>query len=163
MNSLFRVDIKQPQRSFFFAFLRRTENAFYEYDNARRSLLAYIEQKDLYQFLRAVYHFESFLSQAWQGYTILGRLLSKKPFEQGEDSPLERLNVLHNKSKHTDSAIESGEVPGDTTMPIWLTNEGIECAEAALTYQEMREILVDLAAYATRLSNPPVAGESTEG
>jgi len=71
--------------------------------------------------------------------------------------------MLHNKSKHADGAIESGEVPGDSTMPIWLTNKGIECLEATLTYQEISEILVDLAACATRLSNPPMVGESTEG
>jgi len=65
LNSMLRVTVKQPQRAFFFTFLRRAETAFYEYENARRCLLEYIEQKDLHKVLRAVHHFESLLSQAW--------------------------------------------------------------------------------------------------
>lgn len=161
LNTSLRVNVPQPQRAFHFMFLRRSETAFYEYDNARNCLDEYVKHKRLYRFIRAVHHFESFLSQAWQGYEILRRLLDRRVFEKGDGSPHERLHILHCKSKHSDSAIERGEVPGDTTMPIWLTNDGIECAEATLSYEEMSEVLVELASCAAQLSNPSVPGVST--
>lgn len=166
LNSMLRVEISQPTRPFCFTFLRRAEAAFYEYDNARKSLLGYLsgERHAVSRYLRAVLHFESFLSQAYQACLILGRIIGKKKlFDKDDGSVTQRLNTVYNKSKHADSAIANGDVPGDTTMQVWLRNTGIECADAALTYKEMVEILADLASWAGRLSNPAVSTAEQTG
>lgn len=160
LNTMLRVDVAQPYRAWIYAFLRYTQAAFDEYELARQAAIEYLSgnrHQHISPYLRALYHYEAFLAQADQARTVLSRMDDKaKFFEKGDGSVLQRLNLLHNKSKHADIAIQSGETPGDTTMALWLSNEGICHNEAVLKYEEMATLLTDLADKATRLSNPPV-------
>jgi hypothetical protein len=164
LNTMMRVAVQQPHRAWIYAFLRYTQAAFEEYELARRAAYEYVSGdrfQNVSPYLRALYHYEAFLGQADQARAVLARMNGKtRFFEKDDGSALQRLNLLHNKSKHADSAIQEGEVPGDSTMVLWLSNEGICHSEAVLRYEEMASLLADLAGAANRLSAPPVPEET---
>lgn len=74
------------------------------------------------QYMTAIFHWEVFLSQAWQGYSLVKYLLKlPQVFEKGDGSIEERLNRLYNQSKHAESVIKSVNLPPGATIPVWLT------------------------------------------
>jgi hypothetical protein len=75
-------------------------------------------------------------------------------FVQGDGSVLERLNLLYNRSKHMDSAIENGHLPAESTMAIWLTNDGVRSIDSVLTFAEIADILRDLATWSDAAQDP---------
>jgi hypothetical protein len=61
---------------------------------------------------------------------------------------LSRLNLLYNASKHQ---------PASGDQPIWITNEGLECSDAKLSFVEIEELLRQCGRIATKLTtNVPV-------
>ena len=82
------------------------------------------------------------------------KMTGKDFFERNDGSELERLSLLHGRSKHADTAINSGQLPTDATMPVWLSNRGL-CGEGVeISYKEMAEILKEVSKIADKLSNP---------
>ena len=75
-------------------------------------------------------------------------------FVKDDGSILQRLNLLYNRSKHIESAIKSSQLPPNGTLPVWLTNEGLEATDAKLTFEEMADILSDLAKWADAVQDP---------
>jgi hypothetical protein len=81
---------------------------------------------------------------------------------------MQRLNLLYNRAKHAESAITSQQLPPDGTLPVWLTNDGLKCVESSLTFQEMAELLGDLAHWAEAVQDPltmreQLLAQSTDG
>ena len=104
LNSTFRHQVESRFKQFAFVFLRRAEMAYVEYDLAGSSVQEYIDGRSLSAYFRALYHYEALLAQAWQAYEYLIRVSGKKAFEPDDDSPHERLNRLHNQSKHFEAS-----------------------------------------------------------
>jgi hypothetical protein len=154
LNTLFRVTIDERTRQALFNFLRRVESAFREYGLARERALAYLQNTEaITAYLAAIGHWEVYLSHSYQAYCLLARG-QKILFVQGDGSVLERLNLLYNRSKHMDSAIENGQLPAESTMAIWLTNDGVRSLDSALTFAEIADILRDLAMWSDAAQDP---------
>lgn len=154
LNALLRVDIEEPVRQTLFNFLRRVESAFREYSLARERTRNYLMNTDAVSpYLMAIGHWEVFLSHAYQAYCLLARN-RQVLFERGDGSVLERLNLLYNRSKHADKAIESGQLPEDGTMGIWLANDGLHSIDSWLNFDEMAEILDELARWSDAAQDP---------
>lgn len=163
LSSMLRVKVPDQRRRLILTFLRRTEAAFDEYALARSATLDYLDEPSrVSAYLRALRHWEVFLSQAWQACSLFMKLSSQEIFRKGDGSPYERLNMAHNTSKHSDSRSEAGLIPAESTMPLWLTNEGIACKRVCLAYCELRDILAELALLADRLSNPQPIDPGTD-
>lgn len=157
LNAMLRVTVKEPYYAYTFKFLRGSEMSFYEHENGRLTLHDYISNRPdaIYSYLRAVYHFENFTAQSYQAYEIIRKWSGQNTFQSGDGSMRDRLNILYNRSKHADKAIHAGQLPTiDATMPVWLTNNGLQGEGTLLTYQEMAEILKELSKIAGKLSNP---------
>jgi len=135
------------------AFLRRTNAAAEEYSTGRSYLRRYIEgleagEHRLVAYLSALTHFEQCLSAIWQAaelfnrmeHKVLGRDLNNLDlFKRGDNSDLERINKLNNVARHF-----SAKQAEQTSTPIWITNVGLKCADAALTFDELHENVMAL-------------------
>jgi hypothetical protein len=53
-----------------------------------------------------------------------------------------------------ETTINSGQLPPDGTIPVWLTNDGLQAVDGKLTFAEIAEILVDLAKWADAARDP---------
>lgn len=67
---------------------------------------------------------------------------------------MQRLHSLYNRTKHVESAIKSGQLPANGTIPVWLTNDGLEAVDGKLTFAEIAEILGDLSKWADTVQDP---------
>jgi hypothetical protein len=152
-GSPLRVTLDDDTRRTFYNFLRRTESAFLEYEEARRLTMAHLENPKLRQYISAIGRWERFLSDADRAWALLVR---GQPvlFGRNDGSSLQRLNLLYNRTKHIESAIKSGQLPPNGTLSVWLTNEGLEAVGAKLAFNEMADILCDLAKWADAVQDP---------
>jgi len=135
------------------AFLRRMNAAYEDYGLGRENLRQYIEgvesaEHRLGKYLSALTHFEQCIGSVWQAAELFNRMehrvLSKDTkkltlYKQGEESDLERINTLNNVSKHFNA-----EQAEQSSTPVWITNEGLKCANATLSFDELRENLLAL-------------------
>jgi hypothetical protein len=135
------------------AFLRRMNAAAEEYSTGRGCLLRYIEgveagEHRLGRYLAALTHLEQCLSALWQAAELFNRMEQKvlgtasnnlTLYNKGDNSDLERINKLNNVAKHF-SAIRAEQ----TSSPIWITNAGLKCAEASLSFDEIYDNLMAL-------------------
>ena len=154
LNTLLSVTVEKPVRQTLFNFLRRVESAFREYALARDQTVAYLKTTEaVTAYLGAIGHWETFLSNAYQAFCLLA---GSKPilFEKGDGSVLQRLNLLYNRSKHVEKAIEAGQLPADATIAIWLTNDGLRSVDSWLTFDEMADILDGLARWSDAAQDP---------
>lgn len=147
LNSVFVVTYKREIRRYLLNFIRRMETAVGEYRLGRRELLNYVEQlpvrnNHFLAALRALSHFEQSAAALYQAAILLTRIKPGQLFNKGDGSSVECLNKIYNRSKHFE---EGGTFAGAApATPIWLTNEGLECSDAALTFVELHEMVVEL-------------------
>lgn len=110
------------------------------------------------EYIIAIGHWEVFLSQAYQAWCLLARG-QKILFAPGDGSTMQRLNLLYNRTKHAESAITAEQLPPDGTLPVWLKNDGLHSVESSLTFEEIAEMLEDLAVWAEAAQNPATMRE----
>lgn len=75
-------------------------------------------------------------------------------FTTGDGSILQRLNSLYNRSKHIASAIYDNRIAPGSTLAVWLDNEGLRAVDGHLTFDEMAEILEELARWSDAAQDP---------
>lgn len=135
-----------PRRVHVFNFLRRTEATVSYYLVARQALMEYVEtpRNTVSPYFRSLVNWESCIAQCRQGYEFMEAAFHRKAYQQGDKSPHERLGRLHNDSKHMDGQIANRRLPTDATSGIWITNEGLECSAAQLTFREIGGLIGDM-------------------
>ena len=131
-------------------FLRRAEASFREYSSARQMTMAHLTNPRpdaVSEYIIAIGHWEAFLSQTYQAWCLLAR---GQPilFTPRDGSAMQRLNLLYNRAKHAESAITAEQLPPDGTLPVWLKNDGLHSVESSLTFEEITEMLKELAIWA---------------
>lgn len=163
LNSGFRGTYNPPGNAYAYNYLRRAVAAFSEHQEARLATLEFLSsgRQSLSRYAAAVLHWEFFLGQSWHAYLLLRGLFGfltqqaiSMPFVRGERSVEERLSDLYNQMKHVESRIENGQMIQGTTIPVWLTNEGIRSTDAHLTYADTGEVLRDVARWANVIVDP---------
>ena len=160
LSSILRGTPPAPYRQYMMNFLRRTELAFQEYDLARERTLQHLESphgQGIGHYMAAIGHWEVFLGQAWHAVLLLsyiGGLNGQGIYKSGEGTIEERMNFLYNRSKHAEKSITGDFYPEDSTLCLWLYNEGLKVTDGHLTFLEMHEVLGDLAKWADRVEDP---------
>lgn len=76
------------------------------------------------------------------------KLRNHKFFTTGDGSFEEHLNLIYNASKHELAGAE---------LPVWFTNEGLACANAALTFPEVEDFMLKMAGVVKGLCNRDIA------
>jgi hypothetical protein len=161
LNSGLVVQLDDATRRTIYNFLRRAEAAFREYNSARQMTLAHLANPNpdaVSEYIIAIGHWEVFLSDAYQAWCLLARG-QKILFTPGDGSTMQRLNLLYNRTKHAESAIIAEQLPPDGTLPVWLKNDGLRSVESSLTFEEIAEMLKDLAVWADAAQNPATMRE----
>jgi hypothetical protein len=159
LNCTFRGAFAPPMHAYAYNFLRRAQNAFSEHRLAREHTLNFLgpDGKEIKRYVAALYHWESFLGQAWHAYALLAKAWDSNVFDKNDGSVQQRLNALYNQMKHVESRIENGQILCNATVPVWLENQGIRSIDTHLTFEETAEVLKELAKIADALTDPATA------
>lgn len=145
-----------------FNFIRNAEAAFEEYGEARAALLSFVENRgrSVEPYFHALRNFEHCLAHLYHATLSLNQLSTEKQFSAGDKSVLDRAAILHSHVKHMGEKYQQGSIRDEVSfhlvakrsdgsgsikfraedaanVPMWLTNDRIECRQAALTYLEL--------------------------
>lgn len=153
--TMFGLNLPTQTRQAMFNFLRRAEAAYRAYEDARIETTQFVSDGGaLITYARAMSYWETFLSQAWQGYALVGQLFGQRAFEKADGSVAQRLHALYNQTKHVESMIADGRMPENGTMSVWLTNGGLQGHAEALSYDETSEIVRNIVLWARQFRDP---------
>jgi hypothetical protein len=164
LNQIFVRPLGQTQIRLLTNTLRWIDGAFASYGAARTSLIAYtsISHGRLSDYYRAVLHIEqciaaTHLAEALvsTAYQLLGSI------DRPRSDAAQRLRRLYNTSKHVDERIEEGEFLDNATVPIWLTNECMECMDHSLSFAELSAFMQDYVDLTNSVLKQDQAGGST--
>jgi hypothetical protein len=136
-------------------FLRRAEGAFASYRAGRAELLQYLENRTnnmISPYFRALLNFETCLAQWCEGANVLKTAFKKLYYEKNDQSKEERVSCLYNDSKHADERIAHGQIPAEGLSAVWITNQGLESSKAVLSFDELRQLLLEMAHVAEHVS-----------
>jgi hypothetical protein len=75
-----------------------------------------------------------------QAFNFARKALRIKLFEPNDGTPQERLNLIYNRSRHTNVS----SLPPGHLHTVWLQNDGIYTDGAALRFDEFEELLREL-------------------
>lgn len=150
MSIILRDYPPAADRPFVINFVRRVSAAFDAHDTGRRALNDLV--KDGYgrwsPYYQALTHFEQTAAQLYMALDSARKRGNYKLFTQGDGSFEENLNKFYNASKH--------EV-AELAAPTWLTNDGLECAGARITFEEIEDFMTKMANVVKGLSNAETA------
>jgi hypothetical protein len=152
LNSIFKSAYKNELRPIAFGFLRRSQMSIVEYGHGREALLDYLagDKNRLSVYFRALHHFESMLAQLWQAHEYILKLQGAKLFESGDGSDFQRLHRLHCSSKH----LEIESLAEGHLHPVWITNDGLSCSDASLSWHEIVDLIRGLATTCKAIALP---------
>jgi hypothetical protein len=162
LNSAFVAPVPAEKRAYIINFIRRAEGALSAYREARTALIEYLKtQRNVVSpHFRALLYFEVCISQCYQGYELLMTASGKKFFVRDDRSEVDRLQKLYVDSKHMDRMIDGGKIPTEATAAVWITNHGLESSRAALSFEELIEMLLDMSRFAEKLSKLEIASSA---
>jgi hypothetical protein len=123
------------------------ETCVSEYGLGRTELQKYVDElpkrnNHFLGALRALSHFEQSVAALYQAALLTQPITKNRLFQKGDGSPMERLNLIYNRSKYFEEGEEGAGPPPAT--PIWLTNEGLQSSDADLPFAELHDIIIDL-------------------
>jgi hypothetical protein len=154
LNTLVGSKPKDPQRQYMFNFLRHTQAAFREYALARDQTQLFLSHPDApSHYLLAVTHWEHFLMHDETAWNFLFRFADRPidtKFSKKDGSVRQRLNNLYNLSKHA----REDQFATDSTLAVWLDNDGLNSTTDHLTFEEAADDLRHLARWADRMQDP---------
>lgn len=140
-------------RPFAINFIRRIHCAFVEYDYARLQIFELVKDGNgrWSPYFAAINSLEVTIAQLYVALDSIRKHAKRDFFTTGDGSFEERLNLIYNASKHEIAKSE---------LPVWFTNEGLECARAALTFDEVEDFMLKMAGVVKRMCNREVALEA---
>jgi hypothetical protein len=182
LNIDLALALPNKHRQLLFNLIRKADDAFDEYCRAASSLKDYVTARGLTlsHYFSAIRHFEHCLAHLYQAVRCMNALTvtwgGEKQFICGDGSILERVVIIHNQIKHMDERFENGDfgeansfalfatksdgtktvadddAAGIANVPMWLTDDGLECAKAAITYRELAQEIRELCQEAKNLA-----------
>jgi len=176
LNFDLSLSITNRHRQLLFNIIRKAEDALDEYCRAAESLNDYVKRRGLtlQPYFAALRSFEHCVAHLYHAVCCMNALSEiwhgQKQFDRDDGSILQRVYLVHTEIKHMDERFARGSVADETSfmllsrtrseadtattanVPIWLTDEGIECAKAHITYTELAQELSELCQEAGRLA-----------
>ena len=157
LNSAFKYKLENPIRRNLFNFVRKTQNAIISYEIGKNSLDEYLmsPRNTISPYFISLFQFENCIGQCYEASRFIKAILNgEKLFDTDDGSVLSKINNIHNTSKHMDERIINGKMPEAATIPIWISNDGIEIKDIVLKGTELSEYLIDSYNLSEKLCNP---------
>ena len=170
LNSYFVASYTDDTRQLVLGFLRRAQLAFAAYTDARDLTLKYLDGNDPDNpRIRAYYA----ATARWERFTIESSIMldifryingGQGAFVKGDRSLEDRLSHLANKVKHIGDDIRNKGLYRITdSVALWLSDAGLNCVDAQITYTEASQFLDDIAKVADEIQNPLGLAEKAQG
>lgn len=156
LNSAFKYKYENSSKGNRFNFIRKIQNAIISYELGKKALEEYLSlpRNTISPYFISLFHFEDCIGQCYEAYRSIQALLNgKKLFDSADGTVLSKINSIHNTSKHMDERILNGEMPEDATIPIWISNNGVETKECSLKGPELNKYLIESYNLSEKLCN----------
>ena len=157
LNSVLCGALPSPQREYRFSFLKHAMIAYSEHNMARYATLAFLEseERSFGRYFTAIYHWEQFVAAAWHALETLRRAgVVGRLYEPGDGSTAEQLRGLYDQTKHTETQVDTGEMPPQGSLAVWLCNSGLRSIDCELTFAETGALLAKIRDWARIVEDP---------
>jgi hypothetical protein len=156
LSNALRAPFKPPHKQYALNFIYRTYVAFSAYHVARDATLRYLAtggpgHPDIRLYYDALSAWESTLLNWAVCLRIVKAMRQENLFQTGDGSSEERAYLLQNAAKHWG---EGSDFSKDQTVPIWLADAGISSGTATLAYDELGDLIRDLAKLSNEVQDP---------
>jgi hypothetical protein len=154
LTSVVTTAISQDVRAYLFNYIHRSDAAIAAYGRGRTALEEYFTTPatTVSPYFRALVEFETCVAQTYQGLMLLRKLLKQDFYRTGDGSVAERLGNLHTTFKHMEDKLGAGHLPDTATMPVWITDTGLETSTDQLQFIELTTQLRQLDRMAAMLA-----------
>ena len=149
MRSALVTTYPEPQRAVLFNYLRRAEDGFQEYAAACVNFGEYAvsPRNTISPYFACLRHFERVVASPDRAiHLLVEHLAGQKSFSTNDQSLFERLRSLYDVTKHM-----RGNLPTDSTLPMWITNSGLQTLRHRVTFSELSGLLDEIGDAADRL------------
>jgi hypothetical protein len=149
--------------------MRRVQDALIAYTQAAVRVAAFLEKcrpdsPHIRRYYAAVAQWENFCIHCSMSMDLFKWMNDGcSAFEKNDASPEQRLYTIANQVKHTASCIRSGQCRPEHTIPLWLSNNGLESFNVSVSYDEAAETLRSLCKLAGELQDPVSFAQSRLG
>lgn len=160
LNSVARGQYAPGFRQLVLGFLRRTSSAFTAYHMARDVTLELVQlqvagSQPIRKYYAAVDAWEGFALQVSMALELYKSMNDgNAAFQSSDGSPEYRLHKIGNQIKHAPDYVNSGRHVQEDTLPLWLSNNGLESFGRSVTYAEAAAILTDMSNLAALVQDP---------
>ncbi|MGD9704445.1 MAG: hypothetical protein AB7Q42_12920 [Acidimicrobiia bacterium] len=159
LNALLRGRFRRPTDQYALNALRRISTAYEEYAIASRRTDEYLALRSdtnpaVRVYLSALQHWENVLAAAGQALSTFHLWTGQRPHERDDGTAEQRVNALHNASKHAEGLIRGGQMPKSGPLAVWLTNDGLRSKGQRLSWKELAELLDELGSLADLVQDP---------
>lgn len=163
LNSILRAAFKDKYRQYALNQIFRAQTAFHDYHEARSLTADFLANSRpglpaRRTYFRAVARWESCFLNLQIFMDLMNKMkqdFKDEPvFKKGDESPEQRAYAMTNTIKHWGSAVAASRHAVDDTIPLWLTNAGLQTRLYRLTYTELARLVSEVAAVANELQDP---------
>jgi hypothetical protein len=169
LNNALRSSFKPPVKQYIQNYIFRAEVLFRLYHEALDSTHEYLENNEptnpkVSKYYKAISIWETvFLNWAVAFDLVVKLSGNNKLFIKGEASEEERAHEIQNEIKHCGGSIFGGHWTEESTIPIWLTNTGISSHNYKITFEEISDLVIEVARFASEIQDPKTFAESNKG
>jgi hypothetical protein len=164
INTYFRARDPDDMRQLFVAFFRHAQLAVSAYTDARNLTLEYLDGNDpdypkINEYYVAIARWEHFTIESSILLATFKHIVNDRngAFTKGDGSLEDRLTHLANKVKHIGDDIRNKKLyRGTDSIPLWLSDVGLNGADTHVSYAEASQFLEDVAKFANEAQSPPV-------
>jgi hypothetical protein len=164
LNNVFREQFQGKTRQYAFNLVFRAQRAFHLYHDARLATRRYLantkrHNPNVRRYYAAVGAWESCFINLQLFIDPLVKFNDGPTFKKKDGSREQRAYDIATVIKHWGETIRAGKQHEDDTVPMWLTNDGLNTRTLALTYVELSELIRDAAQLADLLQDPASINE----
>lgn len=168
LNSVFRGVFKNKFRQYAFNQLFRAQVAYADYQEARALTADFLvkgkpDNPAVGPYFQALARWESCLLNLQIFIDVMNRMkkeLNDTPvFKDGDGTPEQRAYDMANKIKHFGSDVTADKHDENDTVPMWLINGGLRTRTIELKFDELANLVSEVATAANELQDPRSFGE----
>lgn len=155
-NWILKLPLTKEKAALAFALIRRAEGAIVDYEEARKLLADIVgNQRSISNYFFCLRRFESTVGMLWQSFDFMRKALGIELFSKDDGSPYQRLNLIYNKSRHSNPET----LPDEQLHAVWIMNDGLHTDKANLTFDELHDLIMQIGQIADKIAKGELPAE----